>query len=213
MTFSNSAFRTGRRALAVAGVIFALGLCLPSTGHSAAISSASISPAEDQQQQATQAEQVQGGGPHDPGRSRDRHQERDRALLMLSPATAIVAPGDELSVRLLVLGARELLRLPATLHYDPQVVRIISVRAGSAWKKGTAPTLMYDTSHPGELVVGLARLGREVIPITGFGELLQVTFEAVAPGDTELTLKRFALLGRRAQSQRVEARSAKVSVQ
>ena len=94
-------------------------------------------------------------------------------------------------------------RLCQTFAWDAEHIGIIF----------TAPTLMYDTSHPGELIVGLARLGHEVTPITGFGELLRVTFEAVAPGDTELTLKRFALLGRRAQSQRVEARPAKVSVQ
>ena len=132
---------------------------------------------------------------------------------MLSPAVSVGAPGEELRVRLFVVGARELLRLPATLHYDPQVVRVVSVRAGSAWKSGGKPTLMYDTSRPGELVVGLARLGREVTPITGGGEILQITFEAVAPGDTELALKRFALLGRGTQSQSVEARPAMVSVQ
>ena len=213
MTSSNSAFRTVRRRVAVAVVILALGLCLPATGHSAATSSASISQAGGQGQPATQTGQAQSGGLHDPERDRDRNKERDRALLVLSPATTVVAPGDELLVRLRVMGARELLRLPATLHYDPEVVRITSVRAGSAWEGGAAPTLMYDTSHPGELVVGLARLGREVTPITGAGEILQVTFEAIAPGDTELTLKRFALLGHGGESQRAEVRPAKVSVQ
>jgi hypothetical protein len=131
---------------------------------------------------------------------------------MLSPAASEVSRGDELSVRLLVAGARNLLRLPVTLHYDPSVVRVLSVRVGSAWEKGAAPTLLYDTSRPGELVVGLARLGSEVKPVTGGGELLRIKFEAVAPGETDLILKRFALLGRRAQSQSVDVRPARVLV-
>ena len=213
MTFPNSAFWPHRRLVVIAGVVCGLVLCLPTTGHSAAIPGTAFTLAAVQEQQAAQAQQEQAGGLHDPEHSRDRREKSGRAQLMLSPATSDMAPGDELSVQLLVVGAQDLLRLPATLHYDPSIVRVLSVRAGSAWGKGSAPTLMYDTSRPGELVVGLARLGREVTPITGAGELLRITFEAVAPGNTELTLKRFALLGRRAQSQRVDARSAKVSVQ
>jgi hypothetical protein len=194
-------------------MVCALVLCLPLTGQTAAMSGTEPSPAAAQEQQAAQTQQEQATGLHDPDRIRERPEKRGRAQLMLSPATSEVAPGDELIVRLLVTGARDLLRLPATLHYDPSVVRVVSVRTGSAWEKGTAPTLRYDTSRPGELVVGLARLGREATPITGGGELLRITFEAVAPGSTELTLTRFALLGRRAQSQSVDARPAKVSVQ
>jgi hypothetical protein len=213
MTFSNNAFRTYGRPLVIAGVVCALLLCLLATGYSAAASSIGLSAVTDQEeQQAEQTQQEQAAGLHDPDRDRDRREKLGRAQLMLSPATSEIAPGDELSVRLLVVGAQGLLRLPATLHYDPLVVRVLSVRAGSAWEKGATPTLLYDTSRPGVLVVGLARLGREVSPITGGGELLRITFEAVAPGNTDLTLKRFALLGRRAQSQDVDARQAKVSV-
>ena len=213
MTFSNYAFWPHRRPVVIVGVVCALVLCLPTAGHSAAIPCTALSPAAVQEQQAAQDQQEQAGGLHDSERNLDRREKSGRARLMLSPATSDVAPGDELSVQLLVVGARDLLRLPATLHYDPLVVRVLSVRAGSAWEGGSAPTLMYDTSRPGKLVVGLARLGREVTPITGAGELLRITFEAVAPGNTELTLKRFALLGRRAQTQRVDARPAQVSVQ
>lgn len=213
MTLSNNAFWTHRRPLVIAGVICALVLCLPAKGHSSATPGPVSAAATVQDQQVDQAQQEQAAGLHVPERGRDRPDRRDRARLTLSPATTVAAPGDELIVQLLVVGAQNLLKLPATLHYDPLVVRVVSVRAGSAWARGAAPTLMYDTSHPGELVVGLARLGREVSPVTGDGELLRITFEAVAPGDTELTLKRFALLGRRAESQHVNARSAKVSVQ
>jgi len=202
-----------RQPVVVAGVVCALVLCLPTAGHSAAIPCTALAPAPVQEQQAVQDPEEQAGAPHAPERSRDRREKSGRARLILSPATSDVAPGDELSVQLLVVGAQGLLRLPVTLHYDPLVVRVLSVRAGSAWERGSPPTLMYDTSHPGKLVVGVARLGREVTPISGAGELLRIAFEAVAPGNTELTLKRFALLGRRAQTQRVDARPAKVSVQ
>ena len=202
-----------RLGLGIAGLIFALGLCLPATGQPAPVSGTTISQDMALVQHAAQTQQSQSGGLRDPERDRDRPERRGQAQLMLSPEAATVAPGDEVSMRLLVVGAQELLRLPVTLRYDPQVVRVVSVHVGSAWKGGTAPTLMYDTSRPGKLVVGLARLGREATPITGAGEVLRITFEAVAPGETELGLERYALLGRRARSQVVAAKPAKVSVQ
>lgn len=187
-------------------------LSWPAVRHSAAMSPGAPSSASAREQQAAQTQQEQATGLHDPDRGRERPERRDRARLMLSPAASEVAPGDEFSVRLLVAGAQNLLRLPLTLHFDPSVVRVSSVRVGSAWATGAAPTLLYDTSRPGELVVGLARLGREVTPVTGGGELLRITFEAVAPGETDLILKRFALLGHRAQSQSVDVRPARVLV-
>jgi hypothetical protein len=72
---------------------------------------------------------------------------------------------------------------------------------------------MFDTSRAGRIVVGLARMGRDAQPLTGGGEVLRITFEALAGGESDIDLERFALLGRGARSQKVMARAAKVSVQ
>jgi hypothetical protein len=200
-------------ATGVAGVVFALGIGLPGTGNSATFYGTTMVENESRAQPAEIDQQSQSGGLRDPERDRERPENRRQARLTLSPASATLAPGDELQMRLTVAGARGLLRLPATLRYDPRLLRVVSVSAGAAWQGSAPPTLMYDTSRPGELVVGLARLGRDADPLATGGEVLRVTFEAMVPGESEISLERYALLGKGGRSQEVEAKPAKVSIQ
>jgi hypothetical protein len=200
-------------AIGVASIVFAVSICLPGTGQSAEIDAAMPVGIHSRAQHADHDQQAQSGGLRDPERDRERPEKRRQARLTLSPPSATLAPGGELQMRLIVVGARELLRLPATLRYDPSLLRVVSVSPGSAWRGGVPPTLMYDSSRPGELVVGLARLGRDADPLVTDGEVLRVTFEAVAPGDSDIRLERYALLGKGGRSQEVEAKQAKVSIQ
>lgn len=200
-------------ALGVAAIAFTLCIGLPGTGRSAAIRGPFVAGEDPQAQHLNQDQQMQSGGLRDPERDRERPETRRRARLTLSPASVTLAPGDELRMRLIVVGARDLLRLPATLRYDPRVLRVVSVSAGAAWQGSAAPALMYDSSRPGELVVGLARLGRDAEPLAAGGDVLRVTFEAIAPGESDICLERYALLGKGGRSQEVEVEPAKVSIQ
>ena len=137
---------------------------------------------------------------------------RRGAVLVLSPATQSVRLGSSVKLSLTVLGARGLTRLPATLLYDPAILRFVELRAGPAWSGGPAPVVLHDVTTPGRLVVGVAQLGNPSAGISGTGELLRLTFEAIAAGSTDLRLERFALIGPGANVQPAEARTATLIV-
>lgn len=134
------------------------------------------------------------------------------AILALVPSRQAAAPGTTVGLTLVVLGARGVARLPVTVRYDPGLLELLEVKAGAAWQKGPAPVLLHDASRPGELVVGLARLGRSPLAIQGTAELLELTFRALSPGEGQLRLERFALVGPGNQTQTARAQPARVVV-
>lgn len=145
-------------------------------------------------------------------RNRPRQDEDDGAKLFLRPAIAIAAPGELVSMGLVVRGAQDVSRVPVTIRFDPAVLRVASVRVGRAWQDGPPPALLHDASSPGVVVIGIARLGRDAPAIPAEGELVRVTFEALAAGSTTLELERFALLGASSRAQSVEATPGRVVV-
>lgn len=137
---------------------------------------------------------------------------RDEAVLLLTPARRTLEVGDRLRLSVSAVNLRSLSRLPLTLVYDPQVLRFGGIEAGRLWTQGPEPVLLSDASRPGRVVIGVAQLGDDAVPLSGRGVLVDLHFEAIARGETELSLDRFALLGPDGKTQPSRARTAVVTV-
>jgi hypothetical protein len=76
--------------------------------------------------------------------------------------------------------------VPFYLTYDPEVLLAVSCSEGTFMSAdGAATTFLSDITRPGEIIVGLSRLGRET-GADGGGVLATVLFRAVNPGESEL---------------------------
>jgi len=114
--------------------------------------------------------------------------------LMLTPTRLETSVGSIIRLSLSVLGSRDLRRLPVTVRFDPRVVEVVSVKLGNAWNDRSEPVLLYDSSRPGELVIGLALLNRDEVGVSGTAELLELEFRAIGRGNASLILDRFAAI-------------------
>ncbi len=143
------------------------------------------------------------GGEHFPGNNSGRI-----VLASYEPAVAPLAPisvtlgspangvkvGSTFSVPLTVDAHEPISHLPATLTYDPQHLAVVGVERGAFFGGPASSSLMTDSSVPGRLVVGASRLGG--IPgVTGRGELLRITFKALASGPTSIRFQTVKALG------------------
>ena len=136
----------------------------------------------------------------------------DRARLVLTPSRLEVDAGSVVRLSLSVLGARDVSRLPVTLRYDPEILHPSSVRLSKAWDTGPKPVLLHNSSRPGELVIGIARLASSGAGIAGTAELVRIEFRTLRPGDTEIRLERFALIGADSRAQPVDPSVASITV-
>ncbi|MFQ5745335.1 MAG: cohesin domain-containing protein [Acidobacteriota bacterium] len=135
-----------------------------------------------------------------------------KARLILISSRRRLKVGRPLQVTLKVRNADSLLRVPATLLFDPEILQLVSVEAGPAWDDGPEPVLLHHANKRGELTIGIARLGADAVPIQGSAKLLRVNFRAVGSGTTRLHLKSFAVLGPGSTQQPARAKSATVTV-
>ena len=72
-----------------------------------------------------------------------------------------------------------------TLRFDPQVIKVNSVTAGSIFANvKTAPTLTQSVDKDGMLLVSLVTAAGS--PVSGEGALLNIEFQAIAGGDSAL---------------------------
>ncbi|HSL84908.1 MAG TPA: secretin N-terminal domain-containing protein, partial [Thermoanaerobaculia bacterium] len=77
--------------------------------------------------------------------------------LRMVPAELSVAPGDTFEVALEVRALAPLAHLPLTLGFDPKVLAVERVEAGSFLGGPDASQVLSDTSKPGRLVLGASR--------------------------------------------------------
>ncbi len=130
---------------------------------------------------------------------------------MLAPSRLEVAAGTTIRMTLAVLGAQNMTRLPVTVRYDGDVLGLVHVSLGAAWNEGPAPVFLYDSGRPGEVVIGVARLG-EAPGVMEIGSLLELEFRALQPGEARVWLERFAVIGADSTSQPTRAVPATISV-
>jgi len=108
-------------------------------------------------------------------------------LLALTPATALVAPGETFEVALAVETTTAVSHLPATLSYDADRLAVERVVAGDFLGGAQAAEVLADTSSRGEIVVGASRLGDRP-GVAGRGTVVRVVFRALAPGPARVAI-------------------------
>ena len=157
---------------------------------------------QDPDQRAAGGEQPEGSDASDAGTT----------TLLLIPSTLEVTVGSRVRLTLSVLGANDLRRLPVSIRFDPEVVRLVSVDLGAVWDLRPEPVFLHDSSRPGELVVGIAQLNRDDPGVFGFAEVLELEFRAIGRGNAGLALDRFAAITGGATVRETTALAAEIVV-
>ena len=109
--------------------------------------------------------------------------------LTFAPEALRASVGDSVEVRLDVRSTTPLSHLPLRLRFDPSLIEVTAVRAGSFLGGEEEISLMTDDSTPGTVVVGLSRLG-ERPGVAGRGRLLALEVRAMDPGTATITVER-----------------------
>lgn len=109
--------------------------------------------------------------------------------LTFAPEALRASVGDSFEVRLDVRSTAPLSHLPLRLRFDPSLIEVTAVRAGSYLGGEEEISLMTDDSTPGTVVVGLSRLG-ERSGVAGRGRLLALEVRATGPGTATIAVER-----------------------
>ena len=113
--------------------------------------------------------------------------------LAVEPWEVAVEPGAEFELRLVAMASRPVAHLPATVRFDPAVVRLVEV-AGGGFPGGGAAEVLADLSRPGTAVLG-SSLPDGVEGEAGAGVVARLRFEALRAGDAAVRLERGEALG------------------
>ena len=108
--------------------------------------------------------------------------------LTFAPEALRASVGDSVEVRLDVRSTTPLSHLPLRLRFDPSLIEVTAVRAGSFLGGEDEISLMTDNSTPGTVVVGLSRLG-ERPGVAGRGRLLALEVRAMDPGTATIAVE------------------------
>ena len=108
--------------------------------------------------------------------------------LTFAPEALRASVGDSFEVRLDVRSTTPLSHLPLRLRFDPSLIEVTAVRAGSFLGGEEEISLMTDDSAPGTVVVGLSRLG-ERPGVAGRGRLLALEVRAVDAGTATIAVE------------------------
>ncbi len=126
------------------------------------------------------------------------------------PSDADPAPGDVVTVRVVLTEGAGITSLPFHVMFDPQVLEYIGARQGSLFAATSRQPILLaavSESRPGDLAVGLSML-RDVGVISGSGAVVALEFRAVAPGPSDLQFDRASMrspTGRTLQADFVDA--------
>lgn len=106
--------------------------------------------------------------------------------LALTPSTNELRVGEKRRLAVEVNSEAPLGMAVLTLRFDPKVVKINSVTAGTLFANAkTAPTITQSIDEHGVLLVSITPAAGA--PMSGKGELLHLDIEAIAGGDSALT--------------------------
>jgi hypothetical protein len=102
-----------------------------------------------------------------------------------------VSAGDQITIRVRLDNGTNVGSVPFHVTYNPQVLEFDSGEEGSYLNRDGAQTAFFATpmSTPGEIVVGLSRLGQGA-GAKGSGELCRLRFRVLSSGDAGLAFKR-----------------------
>jgi hypothetical protein len=105
--------------------------------------------------------------------------------LGLTPSTNELRVGEKRRLAVEVKSEAPLGMAVLTLRFDPKIVKINSVSAGSLFANAkTAPTITQSIDEHGVLLVSVTPAAGA--PVSGKGALLNIDIEAIGTGDSAL---------------------------
>jgi len=134
-----------------------------------------------------------------------------------APRVELTAPkrkfgvGETIEVRVRIANGHDVGSVPFHILYDPQVLKFEGGEEGQFLKGDGAQTAFFaaPTNTPGELVVGLSRLGNGD-GASGNGELCVLRFRVLARGKSGLEFRKATVKDPRAKIVQAEFKTAKV---
>jgi general secretion pathway protein D len=135
----------------------------------------------------------------------------DGVALHFTPATIDAAKGATFTVSISADNANDLGAAPMQVKFDPQMLKLNDVAAGDLLAKGGATPLVVKNvqNESGNASIQVSRQPG-LTGVNGSGAIVTLTFEAVAPGDTQIVAPNTAL--RNSQGQPAGSGSPVLSV-
>jgi general secretion pathway protein D len=133
------------------------------------------------------AEGAEGGSADQQGQSGSASDEAvPTAVITLDPVSSVQTSGNEFTVNVTIASAMNVGHVPFYITYDPAVLQALSCTEGPFMSADGASTqFLSDVTTPGQIVVGISRLGRET-GAQGSGVLATILFRAAGPGQSNL---------------------------
>jgi hypothetical protein len=121
--------------------------------------------------------------------------QEEVATVRVVPQATSVDEGEELVVDILVENVSDLGGFQAVLTFDPERLEYLSsTRAEWIGSTGREVVCPDPTVDPAAVLVRCVTLREEPSPVSGSGALYQVRFNALAGGDTDLSISRVRLV-------------------
>jgi general secretion pathway protein D len=110
--------------------------------------------------------------------------------LSVTPASANQAVGSTFQVSIVASNAHDLFAVPLQMQFDPKVLSLVNVDAGDLMDKdGQSAALVHRDEGNGAVTISATRpTGAK--GVDGQGSICTLTFKALAPGDSTLSLTR-----------------------
>lgn len=111
--------------------------------------------------------------------------------IQMLPSNRKASVGDTLTIRVRLENGSDVGSVPFHVTFNAQVLQFESGEEGSFLRRDGAQTAFFASpmSTPGEIVVGLSRLGSGD-GAKGSGDLCRLTFRVISRGDAALEFKR-----------------------
>jgi general secretion pathway protein D len=105
----------------------------------------------------------------------------------LVPSSAIQTVGSTFQVAVNVQGAQDLISVPMQIQFNPNVLQLQNVDAGSFLSKDGKPaTVVHRDDGNGMVTIGATRMP-QAPGVSGTGSVCTLTFKAVGAGDSTIS--------------------------
>jgi len=108
--------------------------------------------------------------------------------MVVVPAQSNQAVGSTFVTSIVLTNARNLSAVPVQVQFDPKVLQLVNVEAGSLLSRDGQPVALVHRDEGNGLVTISASRPPGTTGVSGEGQVCLMTFRAIAPGDSRLAL-------------------------
>ena len=108
--------------------------------------------------------------------------------IAITPGSTMPAVGGTFQVSVMLTNGANIASVPLQMQYNPAVLQLVNVDAGDFLSKDGQPVALAHRDEGNGLVTLTASRPPGVAGITGQGNVATLTFKAIAPGDSRLSL-------------------------